>query len=205
MKPQDILPEANKYNLEPAVLWALVLTESNGSGFLKPPYSEHVTILFEGHILWKQLLQRGISPAPLAAARPDLCFRKWTKKYYKGGYSEHLRRNQVVEWAQLHDHLKWESYKKASMESCSWGLFQILGLHYSICGFQNVYEFKDHLQLSETAHVETALRFIKGNGLLDDLRRRDWINFTRYYNGPGQIPIYSVRMQANYLRAKKLF
>src|ERR671917_272606 len=53
--------------------------ESNGSGFLK---DGRPRILFEGHIFWKQLTDKGIPPGPYVKGNEDILYPKWTKQYY---------------------------------------------------------------------------------------------------------------------------
>lgn len=220
MHPKDIIPEATKYQIDPAALWAVVLTESSGGGFLndrfprystllpfipKDPEANSIKILFERHILWKRLLSRGISPAPLARDHPNLCGPRWERKYYEGGMKEYGRINQVYDWAYNNQHDKIESYRKALLESCSWGLFQLMGFNYAAAGFSSVDQMVTEFQRGETVQVEGILKWIKAVGLLDNLQRKDWIGFTRGYNGPGQIPIYAPRLYSNYLKSRKYY
>lgn len=219
MRPKDIIPEATKYNIEPAALWAIILTESAGSGFLSERYPWYSTItqcpknadepslkiLFERHIMWKRLLARGISPAPLNRENPALCGPTWNRSYYQGGLLEYNDILDIYNWASLYDHERRESYRKAALESASWGLFQIMGFNYKACGFENVDNLIIYLQQGETSQVEVILKWIKAVGLLDNLQRKDWVGFSRGYNGPGQIPIYAPRLYLNYLNSKKYF
>ena len=48
-------------------------------------------ILFEGHVFWKQLEQRGISPAPLAAGNESILYPRWTRRYYGTEREEYAR------------------------------------------------------------------------------------------------------------------
>ena len=38
---------------------------------------------------------------------------------------------------------------------------------------------------SEASQLDAMIRFIRVNGLLDDLKRKDWASFARAYNGSG--------------------
>src|SRR5699024_7120957 len=59
LQKSDILQLAEKLQVEPAVIQAVKSVESKGHGFLE---DGRPRILFEGHIFWRQLKQRGYFP-----------------------------------------------------------------------------------------------------------------------------------------------
>lgn len=194
---QDIVAAARQYDLEPALLIAITEVESGGNGFLP---DGRVKILLERHVLWQRLQARGIDPRPLATDLPGLCGKSWAPKSYPYGsqLAQYDRLARVVGWASAHDAARWESYKKAAYEACSWGLFQVMGYHYQACGFPDVYALKHAFEASEAAHLTAILAWMTGNGLLKKLRKKDWRGFVRGYNGAGQVDRYTAKLQAAY-------
>ena len=200
LTPAQLREAARAHNVEPAALRAVVLVESGGSGFLADGRPK---ILFERHWLYKRLRTRGIDPAPLARARPDLCGSRWDRRYYKGGAAEYDRIEDVIGWGGKRDPERWESYKKAALESASWGLFQLMGFHFAAVGCADIYEFKHAHEESEERQLQLILKWMQGNGLLERMRRRQWVRFVTAYNGPGAVPTYTAKLMAAYSRAKR--
>jgi hypothetical protein len=170
----DIEAVAAQVDLSVPTVRAVYRVESGGSGFwgLRPK------ILFEGHIFWRQLQARGKNPAALQAGFADVLFPKWDRTKYVGGPGEYPR----LEKAQTLD-------SSAALESASWGLFQILGLHAKPLGYASVEEFVDQMYQNERAQLEAFARFLQknsfgGKSLAQLLRERDWATFARAYNGP---------------------
>src|SRR5437879_969500 len=112
--------------VEVAALRAVIEVESGGNGFATDQDGNPCgKLLFEPHVPWKrrQIPGRGIDPRPLAKVHPDLCGPSWNPKKYPYGptRSQWDRANTVFLWAQKVDRDRWESYKKAAYESCSYG------------------------------------------------------------------------------------
>jgi len=182
----DIEEAAQDYGagIEPALLWAVADVESTGSGFLPDGRPK---ILFEGHIFWGRLRARGLDPIAVSNQSPTICFPKWTRAYYKGGTREYERLAEAVSY-----------HPQAALESASWGMFQLMGFNYAAAGFRSVEEMvRAHYQ-SERQHLRAIVRWMKSNGLLTRLAAKDWEGFTRGYNGPGQVEVYSKRLKAAY-------
>jgi hypothetical protein len=59
LRDEDIKVCAQEFGLEAILIKTVYTVESNGSGFLKDGRAK---ILFEGHIFWKQLTDKGIPP-----------------------------------------------------------------------------------------------------------------------------------------------
>jgi hypothetical protein len=196
---EEIARAAARCGVDPAALRAVCAVESGGSGFLPNGW---LKVLFERHWLWRRLRERGIDPEPLGRDRPDLCGSRWEVRWYRGGLREWDRISAVITWASRNDPARWESYKKAAYESCSWGLFQQMGFHYRAAGHPDVYAMKRAFEQGEAAHLEAILRWMAGNGLLEALRQRDWTRFARGYNGSGQVALYSLRLRLAYVRAQ---
>lgn len=80
---------------------------------------------------------------------------------------------------------------EAAFKACSWGAFQVLGENAEALGYTSVFEMVASLVHSEYSHLDSYIRFITANGLVDDLRackRNDpesCIPFVSRYNGSG--------------------
>lgn len=136
----------------------------------KPP------ILFEGHIFWSELKKVGKNPADYAKrGNIDIIYPSWTKKYYKGGLGEYER----LDRAKKID-------EEAALKSASWGMFQILGLNYSACGYGSVRDYVNAMCESAGNQLMALCKFIKSNSaMLNALRSHNWAEFAKRYNGPG--------------------
>lgn len=132
------------------------------------------TILFEGHIFWKQLKLRGVDPIKHQKGNEDILYPKWTRTHYKGGLKEY---NRLEKAALIH--------REAALSSASWGIAQIMGFNYKVCGCQSVGEFVEKMSESEGKQLELFVQFLKGNRWDVYLRNLDWKEFARHYNGPG--------------------
>lgn len=169
----DFTIGAQLLDCEPAALKAVQKVETGGrGGFLS---AGKPAILFEGHVFWNQLKQRGIDPNKYAAANPTIVYLKWTKAHYKGGIAEYARLEQAR-----------RINVDAANASASWGMFQIMGYHYALCGYRSVSDFVSVMQQSERSQLLVFCRFVrKSAGMLAALQTKNWATFARLYNGSG--------------------
>jgi hypothetical protein len=94
-----------------------------------------------------------------------------------------------------------QSYLKTTIEACSWGLFQVLGLNYANCGFPDVLAFRAAMETDEKHQLDAALHFMRHNGALDCLKGHDWPGFARIWNGSGQVEMYAGKLKTAYIKA----
>lgn len=64
-----------------------------------------------------------------------------------------------------------------------WGMFQIGGFNYKICGCQSIDEFVALMSTSELEQLELFAAFLINTGMVADLRVKNWSGFARKYNG----------------------
>lgn len=84
-----------------------------------------------------------------------------------------------------------------------WGMFQIGGFNYKLCGFKTVKEFVDTMSESEFSQLEIFAKFITASGMLNDLKNKNWANFARKYNGTSyRARGYHTKMANAYKRFK---
>jgi len=84
-----------------------------------------------------------------------------------------------------------------------WGMFQIGGFNYKLCGCKTVDEFVRLMAYSELEQLELFAAFITNTGMLADLKAKNWKGFARKYNGPGYARRgYHTKMAAAYAKFK---
>jgi hypothetical protein len=159
---------------------AVAEVESSGGGFL--PTGE-VKILFEPHIFWKQLRLAGITPVV-----SDICYPVWKTKPYGKVSEQHGKLQQAV-----------LIHRESALKSASWGLFQIMGFNYKMCGCKNIQEFINKMMLSEDSQLELFTNYIINSHLDDELRNLDFKGFARGYNGASYAKNkYDIKLQNAY-------
>lgn len=137
-------------------------------GFLK---DGRVTILYERHVMYRQLYANGLNPDLYTDKYPNIVNKKTGG--YLGGAKEHTR---LEEAKAIH--------LKSALESASWGAYQIMGFHWKALGYPSVNAFVDAMSLSERAQLEAFVKFIQIDPvLLKAIRNDDWVTFARRYNG----------------------
>lgn len=169
----DIEAAAAALGVDIACIHAVKTVESRGSGFID---AGRPVILFERHIMRRRLSSNGFSTARIAALQvqyPALI--SPTPGGYQGGAAEHYRLN-----------LARGISDTSALESCSWGLFQIMGFHWKALGYSSITDFVDQMRKSEGLQFNAFVRFIKADPKLHQaLQAQDWATFARRYNGPG--------------------
>lgn len=105
------------------------------------------------------------------------------------------------EWTQL-TNARHTNAQGANMGTF-WGMFQIGGFNYKICGCESVDEFVEKMSYSELSQLELFAKFLIGTGQLKYLQAKDWTRFARAYNGPNYARRgYHTRMAAAYKKFK---
>jgi hypothetical protein len=182
---QDLIDLATTLNLPVACIKAVYEVESSGRGFLPDGRPK---ILFEGHIFWKRLKNKNMNPQTYVSGNEDILYPAWTTKFYKGGTAEY---NRLEKAKKIHE--------DSALESASWGVFQIMGYHYSALGYNSVKDFVTSCFERERNHLMDFGKFIECNGLTKHLKKLDWVNFAYRYNGSGyQKNKYDARLAKAY-------
>ena len=85
-----------------------------------------------------------------------------------------------------------------------WGMFQIGGFNYKLCGCKTVAEFVRLMSYSELEQLELFAAFIPNTGMLTDLKAKNWSAFARKYNGSSYARRgYHTKMANAYAKFKK--
>ena len=188
----DLAAAAERLGVPVAVIRAVNAVESRGSGFL---VDGRPVILFERHVFYRQLEAAGIDAAALAARYPNLCNRQ------RGGYA-----GGAAEWMRIKNAAAVSGHFSAAYESASWGLFQILGYHWSSLGYDSVDAFVAAMYESEGRQLEAFIRFIEADpALAKALKAKKWAEFARLYNGPAyKDNLYDVKLARAFDRFERL-
>lgn len=169
---EQIKDLANKHDIEYAGLKAVVEVEASGKGFI----GDVPKILYEPHIMHRLLTKKNYITIRnnLMKAHPNLCYPRWGTYRYGAESIQHKR----LEIASQFN-------RDTALESCSWGLGQVMGFHWKSLGYESLQAFINDMYESEAKQLEAMIRFIKVNGLLLALKNKDWVKFARGYNGSG--------------------
>ncbi|MCU0402468.1 MAG: N-acetylmuramidase family protein [Algoriphagus sp.] len=188
---QDLKNFAQKHQLELAAVKAVNEVESSGKGFLvdgKPK------ILFEGHIFWNQLKERGFNPSLISnPTNADVLYPKWAKTHYIGGPREYDRLEKAANL------LPDTKVRDAALASASWGSYQIMGFHFKKLGYASVKEFVDQMYIHERNQLDAFGRYITAFGCITYLKAKNWAKFANCYNGPLYAQNkYDIKLEAAY-------
>lgn len=168
MKPKltraDFQRAAATLQCEVAAIWAITQKESQGGGFLK---GQILTVRFEGHEFRKRTRGR------FDKSNPTLSHPYMRDCPYNLGT--------VGDWRRL------EAARQlagdVAFECASYGMFQIMGYHYAMLGYESAYALVQAFNESEARQLDGFVQFILKQGLADDLRHRRWNVIATHYNG----------------------
>ena len=165
---------------EVAAIKAICEVESPKGGF-NPDGSP--TTLFEGHQFHKHTKGR------FTSQHPTISHVQWTRRHYGTTWQREQERLQLA----------MSLDREAALKSASWGRFQIMGFNYAACGYQTLQSFINAMYRSERGQLEAFVGFMRSQGLVQFVRRKDWAGFARRYNGPGYADnAYDKKMAAAY-------
>jgi hypothetical protein len=112
-----------------------------------------------------------------------------------------------IPWGRGGQKREWENFKnayeanpEAALLSCSYGLPQLMGFNWRVTEHQKTSDMVLAFQRSCEEQVAGFFGFVEKNGLVSVIKNEDWRSFTRRYNGPGKVEVYSSRL----IRAMKV-
>lgn len=164
----------HKLGVHAVEIWTVLAVETSGCGYMPDRRPE---ILYERHIfhrLTKGKYDDGDISAPTA-----------------GGYGD--------SGAHQYDRLALAIAKNraAALQSCSWGIGQVMGENYALAGFSDVETMV--AVKSEDQQLAAMGNFLVGSRLDIPLQAHDWASFARGYNGPNYaIHRYDIRLNAEF-------
>jgi hypothetical protein len=211
---------AEKLDVEPRVVKAIVQVESSGNPFIgtgtKSPrgldLSGRPVIQFEGHVFWRSLLDLNnpkqdplkllhdpetakivdITGKPIGELLSEILYPKLDMKYMKAPKFEW---DQLIAARAINERL--------ANQATSWGTFQIMGFNYKYAGCTNVDGFVSKSYFLE-GQLDLFLTFAANYpGVLKAMKAKDFKTFALIYNGKGAAKNgYANRMIDEYRRAK---
>lgn len=171
---------ANALGVSVPAIKAVAEVESRGEGFLD---TGEPKILFEPHIFSR------LTGGAYDKSHPDISYPKWKPGAYGTVSSQHgkLQRAAALD-------------RDAAMQSCSWGLFQVMGFNWKAAGFKSLQAFVNAMYKGVDGHLDALVGFISGDhDMLRALQNLRWGDFARLYNGPGyKANRYDEKMAASY-------
>lgn len=164
---------------------AFLDAETKGKGF---DSQGRPRILFERHIFYRRL----------SGSKRDLAVKQGLANPKPGGYGK-----ESIQYSKLEKAMKIDV--DAALESCSWGLAQVMGYNHVDAGYNSIDEFVLAMMDDEENHLWAAINFIKSNHLDDELQKHNWAGFARGYNGPNyRINKYDEKLAAAYAKWAKI-
>ncbi len=157
--------EAKRLGLEWQALAAVAQVESDGrplSGGLCP-------IRIEGHLFDKKITgaerkaarEQGLAARNVGAVKNPV---KMADRY------EMLKRMTAIN-------------EDAALESCSWGLGQVMGSHWKKLGYASVQKLADEARESVNGQIRLMGRYIEKFNFVTELKAKDWAGIALKYNG----------------------
>lgn len=162
--------------ISPAIVQAFAETESPKSGF--GPDGLPI-IAYEGHV-FRKLTMRNNKIHPYDKSHPLLSY-KFAKP--AGPEWQTNNKNQESAWMTLKSAIALD--RDAALQSCSWGMFQIMGYNFETCGYKTVDDFVAAMKSGEPDQLKAFVKFCKKNPrLIRAIREKDFAEMAKQYNGP---------------------
>lgn len=186
---EDYIEVARMLDVEPAAIKAVVDIEAGQThnGFFAPGKP---LINFDLAMFRQFARKNGINLSRYSNSHRVVFERPNARRYgsSQAGQHERLRLARSID-------------NKTAIQSTFWGMFQIGGFNWKLCGCSSIDDFAERMSRSEREQLELFAAFIKNIGLDKALRRKDWAAFSRSYNGPSYAARgYHTRMAAAYAR-----
>lgn len=187
LREADLVAAAERLGVPLACIKAVNAVESRGAGFLPDGRPE---ILLERHVAYRQAAAAEYDALTLKTRYPALV------NTARGGYA-----GGPAEWARF-ENLRLITNDAIAIESCSWGLFQVMGYHWAALGYASAKDFQAQMTASEGKQLDAFVRFIEADpALLKALKSRKWAEFARLYNGPAyKENLYDAKLAAAFAK-----
>ncbi|MBD5307861.1 MAG: N-acetylmuramidase family protein [Bacteroides sp.] len=188
----DYTEVAKELGIEVAAMKAIVEIEAGREhkGFMAPGKP---IINFDLTMFRRFASKNGVKLEGQLAKHPEVFSQPNTRRY--GSY-------QKAQYARLDGASQID--RKTAIYATFWGLFQIGGFNWKLCGTKDHEDFVTRMSTSEREQLELFAEFIKECGYLKHLKDKNWEAFARCYNGPGYAKKgYHTKMAAAYARYKR--
>ncbi len=183
MQPSDVAAAAARYRCKPAALEALLDVESSGHGF---DATGRPKMLPERHIFFRRTAG---TPAQAAAVAAKLAYpAQGTLPYPVGPEACYAMLAQMMALAPA-----------AALESCSWGIAQVMGMNFAVGGFADAAAMVTACLDSEANQFALMLGYLEKNNLVGALQREDFAAVSIGYNGKAAAPTYAAKLKTAFL------
>lgn len=174
----DCLECASDLGLEPEIIQAVAIVESG---------KDINAFLFEPHVF------SNLTNHKFDASYPDISYQEWDRsRYPKNPITKQIQFDKAVELG-----------GDKAYQATSWGLFQIMGYHYRLLGYDSAKSMSIDLQSTIQPNVSAFGKFLRNKGLIDNLRNKEWDKFARLYNGPAyKLNKYDTNIAKEYAKLK---
>lgn len=167
---------SQKLGVHATEIWTILAVETSGCGYLPDLRPQ---ILYERHI-FHRLTQGRYDDGDISDPTPG--------GYGPPGAQQYDRLAQAV----ANDRI-------AALQSCSWGIGQIMGENYVLAGFSDVEQMVAAMSASEDQQLAAMGNFLVSTRLSVPLQTHDWASFARGYNGPNfAINRYDIRLNGEF-------
>ena len=176
LSPEGLGAVSQKLGVAAPEIWTILAVETSGCGYLPDLRPQ---VLYERHI-FHRLTQGKYDDGDVSDPKP-------------GGYG--------ACGAHQYDRLAAAiaNDRTAALQSCSWGIGQIMGENYSQAGFADVEQMVAAMSESEDQQLAAMGNFLVSSRLNVPLQAHDWASFARGYNGANYvINRYDVRLNSEF-------
>lgn len=182
----DFARAASVIGCEEAAIRAVCSVEARGSGF---DVKNRPIVLFEPHVFFRNLA----GDQRQRAVAEGLAYAVWQPGHYPA--TQDARYDQLARACAIND--------PAALMAASWGIGQVLGENFRMCGFNTPQDLVAKCVESEGGQLDVMTGFIVGKGLGKYLSSKDWAGFARGYNGSSYAKNqYDVKLRRAYDRLK---
>ncbi len=179
LEDKDIAEVAAVLGCDTAAVQAVCDVEAAGAGFLDDGRPK---ILFEAHVFGR------LTDHQFDDEHPNISAPAWDRSLY-GAPGAH-QYDRLAEAMALDE--------TAALKAASWGMFQVMGMNFKACGFEDVQNFVAAMVESERKQLDAFAAFCQSTSAANSLRTHNWTAFARTYNGPGQVDAYATKLREAY-------
>jgi hypothetical protein len=176
LSPEGLGAVSQKLGVHAPEVWTVLAVETSGCGYLPDLRPQ---VLYERHI-FHRLTQGKYDDGDVSDPKP-------------GGYG--------ASGAHQYDRLAAAiaNDRTAALQSCSWGIGQIMGENYAQAGFADVEQMVAAMSESEDRQLAAMGNFLFSSRLNVPLQAHDWASFARGYNGANYvINRYDIRLNGEF-------
>lgn len=181
---QDFQSAANILNCEVAAIKSVADVETAGAPFFPNGWPK---------LLFEALTFHRYTGGKYDATAPNISSPTWNRALYGKTWDAEFQRFQTACTLD----------RRAAVMSCSWGMFQIMGFNFALCGYTDVDAFVNDMKTDVAHHLSTFVQYVKHMRLDVCLQNHDWVAFAQRYNGPSEAENhYHDKLAAAYAKFK---